>query len=315
MDETKIDKIIAAKAFKRRIFQEIHLAHKQNLIQCQKELKRSPTQNEAEMAAEAAALIHTIAELRKNLASEAYRNVLADLVAFTGFDADEVCFRAAKKIICGFGARGWFNEEYDFFSPRNPAEYAWYYRASQVYVFTNSRKKWWGLINELKPEHQPVLDYGAGIGQNILELYYRGFRDCWFFEIGALQANFFRFRMQRHGFEPQVINPYHEGKFDSIHCIPKSKSFGAIVLQDILEHVPNYEGLLVHLCDCLRPGGIIIEHSPFATVQKTDGIYPHMHLADTVGLRKIMAREKMKILKIFPQDGKAKSEIRIWEKS
>jgi len=313
MEKEQIENLIELKLFKGRILKEVHQAHAQNIVQFKKDSKLQPERFQDEIQAEALKLLQTIKGLKKDLASDAYRNVLADLVAFTGFSGDEVCFRAAKKLSCGFGARGWFNEEFDFFSPRTPEEYAWYYRCSQVYVFTNSRKRWWGIINHLDASHEPILDYGAGIGQNILELNYRGIHNCWFFEIGAIQSNFFQFRMKRHNFEPQIIRPYYENKFDSINCI--QDQYGAIVLQDILEHVPNYEKLLRHLCSKVRRDGIIIEHSPFATEQKLGGLYPHMHLKDVVGLHKIMIKAGMKLKRIFPQDGKAKSEIRIWRKT
>jgi SAM-dependent methyltransferase len=250
--------------------------------------------------------------LLQSLASSEFRDVLSDLVAFTGFPKDEVCFRVAKKFVQDYGARGWFNEEFDFFAPKTAAEYDWFYRAGQSYVFSNSRKRWWGLIDKLALSNQPILDYGAGIGQNVLELFHRGYTDVWYHEIGCLQREFFKFRMRRHGFEPKVIEPYFDGKFDPIGCV--RMELGAVILQDVLEHVHDYPRVLKHLYKCLRPGGIIIEHSPFADVQKKVGVYPHMHLEDKVGLKKLALSIGLKPMQIMPVGPKSKSEIRIWKK-
>jgi hypothetical protein len=66
----------------------------------------------------------------------------------------------------------------------------------------------------------------------------------------------------------------------------------------------------------LRPGGRIIEHSPFAPKQDKTGAYPHMHLADSVGLQKVMAKLGMKVqTNISPtKNDDTKFTVRVWIK-
>jgi 2-polyprenyl-3-methyl-5-hydroxy-6-metoxy-1,4-benzoquinol methylase len=255
-------------------------------------------------------------EFQAQLEGPAYRNILGDLEAFTGFDRLDICSRSIKKTQFGFGAKGWFNEEFAYFNPRTAQEYDWFYRASQIYLFSNSRRHAWGEIAGLGKGDQPILDYGAGIGQNVLELHYRGLVNVWYMEIGALQTEFFRFRMKRHGFVPKVIEPYQDGRFDTCGCLQQGPLFKTIIAQDVFEHVHRYERILKAMVQCLADDGCIIEQSPFARVaigNKTENQRStRVHLADRVGLPRAMAKLGMR-----PKTTKKVSntvEVRTWIK-
>jgi hypothetical protein len=255
--------------------------------------------------------------IKSMLSGVLYRGVLDDLEAFTGFTKAEICLRVIKKKRFGYGAAGWFNEEFAYFHPVTLQEYDWFYRASQIYLFSNARRRHWVHIDGLTAKDQPILDYGAGIGQNPLELHYRGMKDSWYFEVGSLQTEFFRFRMRRHGFEPKVIEPYHAGKFDTVGCLVQAPMFRTVILQDVLEHVHRYDLILEGVVGRLARGGTIIEHSPFAVADNTkitNERTTRMHLMDKVGLEKCMARLGM-VLESAGAKGPKGFEVRTWKKN
>lgn len=255
-------------------------------------------------------------EFLAQLEGPAYRGILEDLEAFTGFSRLEICKRAIKKTQFGFGAKGWFNEEFAYFDPRTPQEFDWFYRASQIYLFSNARRHAWEEIAGLGKDDQPILDYGAGIGQNVLELHHRGLVGSWYLEIGALQIDFFRFRMKRHGFAPKVIEPYHDGKFDTCGCLQQGPLFKTIIAQDVFEHVHRYERILGAMVQRLADDGRIIEQSPFARVaignKSTNQRSTRVHLVDRIGLPRVMARLGMR-LESSKRVGKS-VEVRTWRK-
>lgn len=247
----------------------------------------------------------------------AYRNVLEDLSAFSGFTPREILERAVKKTEFGFGARGWFNEEFAYFNPRTPQEHDWFYRAGQIYLFSNARKAFWPGVLGLGKEDQPILDYGAGIGQNVLELYHRGVAGAWYFEIGALQTEFFRFRARRHGFEPKIVEPFHKGRFDPVGCLSALPLFRTILLLDVLEHVPDYPRILTGIAARLESGGKLVEHSPFASkkcpARGGKESRTRVHLVDSSGLAKVMAKLRLTLDKVTETE-KPGSEVRTWRK-
>ena len=260
---------------------------------------------------------HELAGFKSTLNRPAYRHILDDLEAFTGFSKDEICLRGIKKKRFGYGAAGWFNEEFAYFNPQTNVEYDWFYRASQIYLFSNSRRHCWDEIDVLTAKDQPILDYGAGIGQNVLELNYRELKDAWYFELGSLQTEFFQFRMRRHGFEPKVIMPYHAGKFDPIGCLSQAPMFRMIILQDVLEHIRGYERILEGLIARLVSGGRIIEHSPFSiqdNTKITNERTTRMHLVDKVGLDRCMKSLGMK-LESEGEKGPKGFGVRTWKKN
>ncbi len=252
------------------------------------------------------------------LEGKRYRDVLGDLEAFTGFTRKEICARSIKKTKFGYGARGWFNEEFAYFNPRTPAEFDWFYRAGQIYLFSNARRAYWPEIDALGVQDQPILDYGAGIGQNVLEFYERGMKDAWYFELGTIQTEFFKFRMRRHGHEPKVIEPYAGGRFDTTRCLKDAPTFRTIIAQDVFEHIMGYLPILKALVGKLESGGKMVEHSPFARVKfnpkSKNERSTRVHLVDEHGLKKCMAALGMRLEKATVVNSKG-SEVRTWTKT
>lgn len=105
-----------------------------------------------------------------------------------------------------------------------------------------------------------------------------------FVEIGRLQADFLRFRAQRQQLSNlREVPPYHEGRFDPLACI--TATYDAIVAIDVLEHIPDYHLVVRHFIEHLRPGGFILENSPFHPEAEAIAI----HVAASVPLEQAMS--------------------------
>jgi 2-polyprenyl-3-methyl-5-hydroxy-6-metoxy-1,4-benzoquinol methylase len=200
-------------------------------------------------------------EVMKRLSGPEFLNVVDDLVAFTGLTKKQVCTRIMKRH-GKHKARGWFHEEWAWHDPKDDGEIGWFYRSAQSYIFSNSRRPRWHMLKNLArllPEGR-VLDYGGGIGNDVLFLARRGY-EAHYLELSVVQQEFVRFRSGRHRLKVKIIEPHHEGRLDPVECV--DAEYNAVLLQHVLEHIPNYHIPLGHLIGRLRPGGYIIEHSPF----------------------------------------------------
>ena len=174
-----------------------------------------------------------LAQLRSD---PGYHGIIDDLVAYTGFSAEEMTpylLRHPDKH---------FQSEFEWFSPKNERELTWFYRAGSAYLFGNAVHPYAPALNIIA--NGTVLDFGAGAGCNTIGLAKRGIQ-VHFLEINTLQADFIRFRVERHNLKNVLgIAPYHDGKFDPLSCI--TKRYDAIVAMDVLEHIPDYHRFVAH---------------------------------------------------------------------
>ena len=189
-----------------------------------------------------------------------YNEVLTDLMLYTGFSSEELepfILRHPRKH---------FLSEFNWIAPADEKELTWYYRSGSAYLFANAVHPYEKRLDVI--HGGKVLDYGAGAGCNTIGLAKRDI-EVDFLEIGRVQADFINFRARRHNLvKVKEILPYHENKFDPINCI--QDKYDAIILMDVLEHIPNYHILLRHLISCLKPGGLIVENSPFSTDEEEE---------------------------------------------
>jgi SAM-dependent methyltransferase len=180
-------------------------------------------------------------------------------------------------------------DEFKWDRPSSPNELNWFYRSQRGYLFGNASRPEWEALLVLDPkEHRTVLDFGGGIGQNVLALVERGFPSPWYFDISIMQAEFVRFRVKTRKAEVYFAEPYYNGRFNYLDCLPGG--FNAILCQDVLEHIPRYPVVLEALAGKLLPGGLLVEYSPFNGKAQGKKMPRHspVHLSEAVPLEKVM---------------------------
>ena len=137
----------------------------------------------------------------------------------------------------------------------------WYYLSSKGYLFANASHFTEPAFVErfVKPHVPPggrVLDFGGGAGNLTMLLAGAGY-DVSYFELGALQRDFVRFRVDRHGLRDRVSIIDWWGKAEP-------GSLDAVVAVDVLEHLDDCRSILEdHLLPALAPNGALIENTSF----------------------------------------------------
>jgi len=138
----------------------------------------------------------------------------------------------------------------------------WYYRVSPLYLFQTISHPHWPLLD--KVEKGPVLDYGGGCGNNFFWLLDKGF-EVDYFDIGYACVDYVKWKIRHKGytdFKCRIIDPFHGAHFDPISCI-SGRTYGAIIFQSVLEHIHDYESLLIKAINSLYYEGLIFEEAPF----------------------------------------------------
>jgi len=120
----------------------------------------------------------------------------------------------------------------------------------------------------------PVLSYSGGVGGSCITFAKQGIR-CTYMGIGLIEYAFAEYRVRRLGLEEFVsfLRPYSEKtnwKIDPVLALPRDESFGIIEALDVLEHIPSYEHTVRAMVESLRPGGVIVENTPFAEITGAD---------------------------------------------
>ena len=137
----------------------------------------------------------------------------------------------------------------------------WFYLSAKGYLFGNaSHFTDVEFVNRfVEPHVRPggrVLDFGGGAGNLALLLAGAGF-EVVYTELGALQRDFVRFRLARHGLTTliSVLDWWERAEPGSLD---------AVVAVDVLEHLDDCRSILHdHLLPALRPGGTLIENTSF----------------------------------------------------
>lgn len=137
----------------------------------------------------------------------------------------------------------------------------WYYLSSRMYLFANavhlhSEEAKLRSVLDAAPRTGRVLEFGGGTGNLSLALAAAGLQAS-YLELSALQKDFVRFRIARHGLE------------DSITVLDwweplESSAFDVVVGLDVFEHLPDLEATLEdQILPSVAAGGLVIEASPF----------------------------------------------------
>lgn len=180
-------------------------------------------------------------------------DVVEDLVAFTGLDRADVETELRTRRRLNF--RGEWHA-----TPPGLRNDDWFYLSSKTYLFANAVHFADATVPDRVCAHVDegglVLDFGGGAGQLTLALTARGRRVA-FVDINALQRDFLRFRVARHGLGDliEVRDPWD--------ALPPG-AFAGIVAIDVLEHLPDVRRTVRdELVPSLAPGGVLVEDSPF----------------------------------------------------
>lgn len=217
----------------------------------------------------------------KKLSGTYYSNVLNDLVAFTGLDANVLCDHILE-------ANARVRDELKLVAPNGDKELTMFYICCREYLFLNAYRPVWDVMrNIIDSVKSPVLDFAGGMGNDSVWLAGKGYKVD-YHEIGIIQREFVRFRVRRNKLENlRVLDPLKTGKFDSMACI--GKKYGTMLFRDVLEHVPDYVVLLKKLAGKLLPGGIVIEHSPWNISKGDKPRHSPLHFEEKTPLAKVFA--------------------------
>jgi 2-polyprenyl-3-methyl-5-hydroxy-6-metoxy-1,4-benzoquinol methylase len=181
-------------------------------------------------------------------------DIVSELEAFTRLPREVIMRELATRRGLSFRAE-WHS------TPRHLRQDDWFYLSSKTYLFANAvhypdATFVETFVRPWVPDAGSVLDFGAGTANIGLVLAAQGF-DVWVAELNALQRDFIRFRVARHGLAHRVtiVEPWEQ--------LPRGR-FDAVVAVDVLEHLPDCQGPLERdLIPALTPAGILVENSPF----------------------------------------------------
>jgi 2-polyprenyl-3-methyl-5-hydroxy-6-metoxy-1,4-benzoquinol methylase len=207
-------------------------------------------------------------------------DIVTDLAHYTGLSEERVREVLHRRQALSFRSEWWS-------TPRLLRQDHWFYLSSKSYLFANAvhfpdttfvdR-----FVVPFVPRGGSVLDFGGGAGGLTLMLATRGLR-AWYSDVNALQRDFVRYRVHRHGLQTQitVIDWWDE--------LPLHH-FDAIVAVDVLEHLADAFTAVERLLGGLRPDGVLVENSPFVTTAANP-----MHHRD-FGLRALLAERGFELV-------------------
>ena len=187
-----------------------------------------------------------------------YYGVIRDLTEFTGLTEWEVC----ERIIRRPKDKGHFVSEFEWHEPKSDTEVNWFYRGGQGYLFGSADRPFWEKIKHLTPADGLVLDYGGGVGTNTVGLAIRDIPVA-YYDVSIVQSAFVRYRLEKRKLENHGFVVENTRGKENLRFLFSTRKVKTIILQDVLEHIPDFVPVLKFLAGGLQPGGHIIEYSPF----------------------------------------------------
>jgi 2-polyprenyl-3-methyl-5-hydroxy-6-metoxy-1,4-benzoquinol methylase len=174
-------------------------------------------------------------------------DIRKDLEDFTGLSLKEIDRLMAR---CGYNARTEFVE----CSQREGADH-WFYLGSRYFLFENAihAHQIDDFVMQLLPPNAKVWEFGGGTGNISLALAARGYQVS-YTELNSLQKDFVAFRAHKHGLVINIIDSWAQ---------KSANTFDLVLAVDVLEHIPDYQTVLIELCETVKPGGLLWETSAF----------------------------------------------------
>lgn len=117
----------------------------------------------------------------------------------------------------------------------------------------NLEKRLQAVVSFLGPGHARLLDCGCGAGEYVLALTER-------FQIDAFGVEYSPDKVQQAHCSDALRNRVREANLESIPF--SSEHFDAVLLNEVLEHVPDEAKVLAEIHRVLRDGGRVIVFSP-----------------------------------------------------
>lgn len=217
-------------------------------------------------------------------------DVVEDLVEFTSLSRNEVHELIARRIEN-------FRTEWLQWPASLRAD-GWFYLSSRTYLFANAIHfhDAPALVDDVAAALPPggqILDLGGGTANLTLALAARGF-DVDYHELSALQKEFARYRVEKHGLDARVRI------LDSWAELPAERYDGVCAV-DVLEHLPDLATVVGRIAAALVTGGVLIDASSFGA-----GLANPMHHEDP-GLDGLLASEGLVLTRTVPV-------FRVWMK-
>ncbi|MCX5997090.1 MAG: class I SAM-dependent methyltransferase [Chloroflexi bacterium] len=190
--------------------------------------------------------------------------LLKELTLFFGIDEEKVLEKLEKELfhLDSYVAECWNNA-----NPISASEIEEFYKKTDAYIYnlsvwnaTYARRKWTDVIIDKLEEKKciKVLDFGAGIGDDCIKLYNRGFRVD-YCDLKGLTSDFALWRFSRQGCADDIkmchdLNELPVHYYDAIICI------------DVLEHIADPLIILEHFSKSLKPKGCLLLTESFSCV-------------------------------------------------
>jgi SAM-dependent methyltransferase len=217
-------------------------------------------------------------------------DVVDDLVEFTSLPPESVHMLIARRIEN-------FRTEW-LQLPAALRDDRWFYLSSRMYLFGNAVHFHEGpeVIDEiaaLLPPGGRVLDFGGGTGNLALALAAHGF-SVDYHELSALQKDFARFRIHRHGLQARIKI------LDGWSELPPV-TYDAVCAFDVFEHLPDLAEVIARLVPALAEGGVLVDTPSFGA-----GPWNPMHYEDP-GLASLLGEHGLVLQGTVPA-------FRVWAK-
>lgn len=141
-----------------------------------------------------------------------------------------------------------------------------YYAATPHYLYELSyweaspdKQTWFRVVERACRRHRlrRVLDFGGGVGGLSLFLNARGIR-CDHLDVGGKTFEYAAWRFARHRLDVAMHDATADGG-------PPPGSYDAVIAWDVLEHLFDLEGAIRNIAGLLRPRGLFLSKSTFAT--------------------------------------------------
>lgn len=208
-------------------------------------------------------------------------DVLAELAEYTELEPDLTAALVRRE------ADDFRSEWYAL--PPKLRQDVWFYTASRSYLFANAVHVYESpelvdLLLKLSSAEGRVLEFGGGSGNLALALAARGLHVD-FLELSALQKDFVRYRVARHGLGARLAildrwSPIEESAYDLICAF------------DVFEHVSDIEHVLdARIVPALKQDGALAERSPFSR-----NLANPMHHEDTSGFDSLLERRGFRVV-------------------